>query len=187
MSSSDSKDEYADDFADGRVETQSSAAASSLPASALPGGSTPGIFGVPPQSAAFDPSRFSGARGLSAEDVREISSWVSAFVPQRVELFPAMRPFLPDFIPAPGDIDEFIKPPHPDGRDDDWGLRRLDEPSLLQSDPTVLDLQLRALSKRSGLEPVTVRALEHAEKNPKEVSVGSAITLPRREYARQMT
>lgn len=169
MSSGDSKDEYADDF-DGRGESPIGTASATLSAStALPGGTSPGIFGVPPPSAAFDASRFSGARGLSADDVREISSWVSAFAPQRVELFPAMRPFLPDFIPAPGDIDEFIKPPHPDGRDDDWGLRRLDEPSLLQSDPTVLDLQLRALSKRSGLEPVAVRALEHAEKNPKEV------------------
>lgn len=46
----------------------------------------------------------------------------------------------------------------------------LDEPSTLQSDPTVLDLQLRAASKRAGVEPALVRSLEHAASNPKEVS-----------------
>lgn len=34
----------------------------------------------------------------------------------------------------------------------------------------MLDLQLRALSKKSGLEPMLVRSIEHADKNPKEVA-----------------
>lgn len=33
----------------------------------------------------------------------------------------------------------------------------------------VLDLQLRANSKISGLEPVAVRSIEHADKHPKEI------------------
>jgi intraflagellar transport protein 46 len=106
-----------------------------------------------------------GARGVDPE----VLSLLAGFSPARVELFPALRPFLPDFLPSAGDLDAFLKPPRPDGREDELGLRRLDEPAALQSDPTVLDLQLRALSKKSGLEPVSLKSLEHAEKNPKDI------------------
>ena len=41
-----------------------------------------------------------------------------------------------------------MKIPKPDGQADDLGLRYLDEPSAVQSDPTVLELQLRAKSKK---------------------------------------
>jgi intraflagellar transport protein 46 len=120
---------------------------------------------LPPADIAFSPSRLEGARGVDPD----VLALLGSFSPSRVELFPALCPFLPDYLPAAGDIDAFLKPPRPDGREDELGLRRLDEPAALQSDPTVLDLQLRALSKKSGLDPVAVRALEHADKNPKEV------------------
>jgi len=41
-------------------------------------------------------------------------------------------------------VDAFLKIPRPDGKDDNLGLTKLDEPSLNPSDPTVLDLQLRS-------------------------------------------
>jgi intraflagellar transport protein 46 len=60
--------------------------------------------------------------------------------------------------------------PRPDGQEDRCGLSALDEPGPVQSDPTVLDLQLRTLSKRApGSEAVLVRSIEHADKNPREV------------------
>ena len=37
----------------------------------------------------------------------------------------------------------------PDGKPDTLGLTVLDEPCAKQSDPTVLDLQLRAISKQT--------------------------------------
>ncbi|VDP86178.1 unnamed protein product [Echinostoma caproni] len=40
--------------------------------------------------------------------------------------------------------------PRPDGKPDNLGLLVLDEPCANQSDPTVLDLHLRALSKQSA-------------------------------------
>jgi intraflagellar transport protein 46 len=64
---------------------------------------------------------------------------------------------------------EVAQIPRPDGVDDMLGLRVLDEPAAVQTDPTVLELQLRAISKKSGLEPTKVRSVEHAEKNPKEI------------------
>jgi intraflagellar transport protein 46 len=63
-----------------------------------------------------------------------------------------------------------IKPARPGGARESLGWRRVDEPSPLQSDPTVLDMRLRALSKKSGLKPVPVRSIEHADKNARDIS-----------------
>jgi intraflagellar transport protein 46 len=59
-----------------------------------------------------------------------------------------LLPFIPDYIPCIGDIDAFLKPPRPDLKPDTLGLSIVDEPSL-GTDPRVLDLQLRSLSKSS--------------------------------------
>ena len=94
-----------------------------------------------------------------------------------------MRPFIPDYIPAVGEIDHFAKVPlaprpdrrtrsrprprhplrvhpgdpclhaqvpRPDGKPDNLGLAVLDEPCANQSDPTVLQLKLRANTKTSA-------------------------------------
>ena len=60
--------------------------------------------------------------------------------------------------------------PRPDGKADNLGLVALDEPASIQSDPTVLTLQLRAVSKSSGTQPMLVRSVEQAEKDPKAIS-----------------
>ena len=59
--------------------------------------------------------------------------------------------------------------PRPDGKDDGLGLRFLDEPSANQSDPTVLELQLRAKSKKLQYGDVLVRSIENADKNPSKI------------------
>lgn len=76
------------------------------------------------------------------------------YTPQNVELENKLCPFLPDFIPAVGDIDAFIKVPRPDGKKDTLGLTVLDEPCTMQSDPAVLQLQLRAVAKQSSAKAV---------------------------------
>ena len=60
--------------------------------------------------------------------------------------------------------------PRPDGKQDNLGLVALDEPASVQSDPTVLTLQLRAVSKASGNQPMMVRSIEHAEKDPQAIA-----------------
>ncbi len=62
-----------------------------------------------------------------------------------------------DFIPAVGDIDAFIKVPRPDGTDEELGKKILDEPSAQQSDPSVLELTLRALSRQTTSKEVNVK------------------------------
>lgn len=63
------------------------------------------------------------------------------------------KPFIPEFLPAVGDIDAFLKviPPETTLSGDTFdenivqlGLLVLDEPASNQSDPALLHLQLRA-------------------------------------------
>lgn len=61
------------------------------------------------------------------------------------------------------------KVPRPDGKPDDLGLKFLDEPASSQSDPTVLELQLRAMSKKIQYGDVVVRSIEDATKNPASI------------------
>ena len=88
------------------------------------------------------------------------------YTPQKVDLETKFKPFIPDYIPAVGDIDAFIKVSIRN-QNEYWGgnilnldlesylkvmrcehdtetlgLTVLDEPAALQSDPTILDLQV---------------------------------------------
>ena len=83
-----------------------------------------------------------------------------------MELDTTLKCFIPEYIPSIGEMDACIKVPRPDGRDDELGLKVLDEPSSNQSDPTVLELQLRAMSKKMQYGDVVVRSIENANKNP---------------------
>jgi intraflagellar transport protein 46 len=88
---------------------------------------------------------------------------------------PLLPPLLPGNPPPTPSLSPPLLPfslqgPRPDGKGDNLGLVTLDEPASIQSDPTVLTLQLRAVSKSSGQQPMLVRSVEHAEKDPKAIS-----------------
>ncbi len=91
------------------------------------------------------------------------------YTPQAIELETRFKPFIPEFIPAVGDIDAFIKVPRPDLQSEKVGLSVLDEPAAKQSDPSVLDLQLRAISKRSSQKQVVVKKVDNTEKSAKDI------------------
>jgi len=93
------------------------------------------------------------------------------YTPQKIELNYKLIPFIPDYIPAVGDIDAFIKVPRPDGVEDKIGLAVLDEPCADQSDPAVLHLQLRNHSRSAGAaaRQAVVKRIEDAERNSKSI------------------
>lgn len=102
-------------------------------------------------------------------EVKELFSYILRYTPQTIELEHKLKPFIPDFIPAVGDIDAFVKVSRPDSKPEILGLTVLDEPSAKQSDSSVLDLQLRAVSKHASVKSAVVKTLENAEKIPKEI------------------
>ncbi|XP_013415548.1 intraflagellar transport protein 46 homolog [Lingula anatina] len=116
---------------------------------------------------AYDPADYEHL--AVTPEIKELFQYITRYTPQTIELEHKMKPFIPDYIPAVGDIDAFIKIPRPDLKPDNLGLTVLDEPCAKQSDPTVLDLQLRAISKQTNLKAMVVKSLENAEKNPKAI------------------
>ncbi|KAJ3033334.1 Intraflagellar transport protein 46 [Rhizophlyctis rosea] len=91
--------------------------------------------------------------------IQELFAQISAYQPETIELQAELKCFVPDYIPSIGDIDPMIKVAPPSRWPDESnkpvivatlpssGLAVLDEPAINQSDPAVLDLTLRALSK----------------------------------------
>jgi len=95
-------------------------------------------------------------------------SCIDKYEPREIEIKTELKCFIPSYIPAIGDVDPFLKVPRPDGKPDGLGLYVIDEPALVQSDPAVLELQLRAkMKKRKG--DVVVRSIDNASKNPYEI------------------
>ncbi|XP_071389924.1 intraflagellar transport protein 46 homolog isoform X2 [Centroberyx affinis] len=97
---------------------------------------------------AYDPADYDNLPVTT--EIKELFQYITRYTPQAVELDHKLKPFIPDFIPAVGDIDAFLKVPRPDGKSDDLGLLVLDEPCVKQSDPTVLSLWLSEETKQHG-------------------------------------
>jgi len=53
--------------------------------------------------------------------IKELFQFIGAYEAQVIEIEPHLRPFIPDFIPAVGDIDPFVRIPRPDEVDDNLG------------------------------------------------------------------
>lgn len=115
---------------------------------------------------AYDPADYVNLP-VSTE-IRELFKYITRYSPQTVELDHSLKPFIPDFIPAVGDIDAFLKVPRPDGRPDVLGLKVLDEPSVKQSDPTVMSLWLSEESKQHTAQ-VKVSSVLRPHSNPRLV------------------
>lgn len=116
---------------------------------------------------AYNPDDFKGMK--VTPEVEELFQYITRYKPHTIELDTSLKPFIPELIPSIGEVDAFLKMPRPDGKPSGLGSTRLDEPTLNPSDPSILDLQLRSLSKNQDLQPMEVRSIENAEKCPKEI------------------
>lgn len=80
-----------------------------------------------------------------------------------------MKPFVPEYIPSVGEVDAFLKMPRPDTGKEDLGISMLDEPALNQSDKTVIELRYIQIHNVIRGTPMTIEAIENADKKPKEI------------------
>uniref|UniRef100_A0A182YIF9 Intraflagellar transport protein 46 homolog n=1 Tax=Anopheles stephensi TaxID=30069 RepID=A0A182YIF9_ANOST len=89
-------------------------------------------------------------------EVQELFQYISRYTPQRIAIDFKLKIFIPEFIPAVGDIDAFLKvcPPGPvsekkskklNGHIQNLGLMILDEPCGDQSDSVLLQMKLRSI------------------------------------------
>jgi len=112
------------------------------------------------------------------KEIKDIFSIILRYKPKKIPLVQKLKPFIPEFVPAVGDIDAFLKIPRPDNQDEKYGLgwRVLDEPSLKQTDPAVLDQTLKTLGRAnqdggggSQSQINFVHSVENAEKDSKRI------------------
>ena len=118
---------------------------------------------------AYDPREF---EHLNVDpEIQGLFSYIEKYKCQSIILDYKLKPFVPDYIPAVGDIDAFLKVESPVILDSvnktRLGLTVLDEPEAVQSDPNVLDLQLRAVTKvhSAGKEPRSKKVMQGGDTN----------------------
>jgi len=99
-------------------------------------------------------------------EITKLFEYIKAFKPTQHDLDSKIKCFIPEFLPSIGDMDPFLKVHRPDGKNDELGLKILDEPNAHQSERTVLELQLHAQSKRTGMKGITISSIPNAEKSP---------------------
>ena len=85
--------------------------ATGAPGMAPPGGSTanPGVSGVPPRKAAYSAGDWAASGAKAPDEVRELFEYIARYKPHNVELDTKLKCFIPDYIPAVGEIDPFLK------------------------------------------------------------------------------
>ncbi|XP_050551360.1 intraflagellar transport protein 46 homolog [Spodoptera frugiperda] len=136
---------------------------------------------VIPAEGAYDPKNFLDLK--VPPEMENIFQYIMKYTPQKIDIELKLQPFVPEYVPAVGDIDAFIKvttpacnvraaplPDHVLEHIDNLGLTVLDEPAAEQSDAALLHLQLRAISKTSSAKSTVVtKKIENAEKNSKAI------------------
>ncbi|KAL3277173.1 hypothetical protein HHI36_012524 [Cryptolaemus montrouzieri] len=114
------------------------------------------------------------------EEVKELFQYIVKYMPQQLTLDYKFKPFIPDYLPAVGDIDAFLKVlpaertllgEHFNIQEQQLGFGILDEPATAQSDAALLHLQLRAssLGMPQDTADVIVKKVDKADKNQKVI------------------
>ena len=82
-------------------------------------------------------------------DVRDLFEHIGQYKPHSIELEVHLKPFVPDFLPALGDTDAFLKVGRPDSQEEVAGLVTVDEPTAAQS----IDVARKPAEATSSLQP----------------------------------
>lgn len=83
---------------------------SGAPAPESTGIVNPGILGIPPKKVAYHPSEFDGLK--VGDDIRTLFEHIVAYKPRNIELDTRIKCFIPEYIPAVGELDAFLKVCH---------------------------------------------------------------------------
>jgi intraflagellar transport protein 46 len=76
-----------------------------------------------------------------SNEIKDLFEYIQRYKPQKIDLDTKIKPFIPEYIPAVGEVDAFLKMSKPDGTKEDLGITMLDEPALNHEDKTVLEMK----------------------------------------------
>lgn len=120
----------------------------------------------------FDPRQYENVDAPT--EIKELMQYISRYTPQQIPIEYKLRIFIPDYIPAVGDIDAFLKviPPEPINKSTgqalntfskSLGLQVVDEPCGQQSDGVLLQMRFRSIFPKALETPSAVA------KSPKDI------------------
>ncbi|CCW68060.1 unnamed protein product [Phytomonas sp. Hart1] len=98
--------------------------------------------------------------------MQDLFKHILDYQPMIPDLPAKLLPFIPDYIPAVGELDPFVKIPRSDACPEGLGLYLLDEPTIPQSNPAVVLLELRATNAHVGDVAQVVDSFEDAPNRP---------------------
>lgn len=105
-----------------------------------------------------------------SQECKEIFEYIARFTPQRIDLETTFRPFVPDFVPAIGEVDAMLKMPKASGEPEELGISVLDEPALNCEEKNVLELKYVQSKNVVAATNIQVDSIEAADKKPKEIA-----------------
>lgn len=111
---------------------------------------------------AYNPAQFANLPVSS--ETKELFEYIQRYKPQKIDLETKIKPFIPEYIPAVGEVDAFLKMPKPDGTKEDLGISVLDEPALNHEDKTVLELKYVQSKNVVRAAPMDIDSIENADK-----------------------
>jgi intraflagellar transport protein 46 len=137
---------------------------------ASPGSATNASANAPSGSGGleYNPGDFAHLLPTLSQEVRDLFGYITDFKPVIPECPTKLIPFIPEYMPCIGDIDNFCKIPRPDGRADNLGLVALDEPSSTQTHPAVVKMQLAQILRVPPPDSA-VTSIEDAANQPQKI------------------
>lgn len=115
----------------------------------------------------YNPANYANLK--VSNEVKELFEYIGRYKPQKINLETSFKPFIPEYLPSVGEVDAFLKMPQPDGSKETLGITVLDEPALNHTDQSVLEMKYIQLKKTTRKVEMSVRSIENAEKNPKDI------------------
>jgi intraflagellar transport protein 46 len=91
------------------------------------------------------------------------------FTPFEIPLDTKLKPFIPSYLPAVGEVDAFLKINRPDNLPEELGLIVMDEPTTKGVDKYILEMELAETTK-CKIDKFNVKSITDAEKKPNEIS-----------------
>ena len=68
----------------------------------------------------YNPAQYANLQ--VSQDVKELFEYIQRYKPQKLDLDTKLKPFIPDYVPAVGEVDACLKMQKPDGTKEDLGI-----------------------------------------------------------------
>lgn len=105
-----------------------------------------------------------------SKNILTLFTQYSSFDVSDIELKVPLKPFIPEFTPAIGEVEAYLKPSRPDGQPEPLGLEKLDEPALNTVKQSYLDLLFKEFYKgKTKIHQREIHSLRNASANKKAI------------------